>query len=153
MFTLLFVCTGNTCRSPMAEFLFRNLVGGLQNIEVVSAGVSTEEGLPASEHALSVMREKGISLDNHRTRPVNRELVEKADLILTMTSRHKAILTNMYPEFRDKIYTLKEYAGEEGDVVDPFGQSEEVYRNCRDELESLIMRIKDRIVVQLGDKE
>lgn len=153
MFTLLFVCTGNTCRSPMAEFLFKNLAGDLEDLEVLSAGVSTVEGLPASEHALSVMREKGISLDNHRTRPVSREIIEKADLVLTMTTRHKEILISRFPEFRNKVFTLKEYAGEEGDVVDPFGEGEEVYRSCRDELESLIIKIKDRIVKQIENRE
>lgn len=113
---ILFVCTGNTCRSPMAEAFLRELSveRGLR-LEVRSAGVSTVDGLPVSRHALQVLENNGIAHKGAST-PASESLLEWADLVLTMTSSHKQALLRYWPGASGKVHTLKEYAspGQDG---------------------------------------
>lgn len=109
MGTVLFVCTGNTCRSSMAAALAKAMLKGEQ-VEVLSAGTSAEDGFPASTEAIRVMAEEGIDLHGHRTRRLSREMAEKADLILTMTLLQKEQVLRLVPEAQGKVFTLKEYA-------------------------------------------
>jgi len=151
--TVLFVCTGNTCRSPMAEALFNDLANkkGLDSVRAVSAGLAAIEGNKATPQAIEVMKRRGIDLSGHRARNVDASLVKEADLILTMTHRHKAILSSMYPEAASKIHVLKEYAqggsvkGELVDILDPFGQPIEVYESCAHELEESLTKLIERL--------
>ncbi len=137
---VLFVCTGNTCRSPMAEGLLREEVKR-RNVEmtVASAGLSATHAL-ASEKAIAVMKEIGIDISGHRARSVTLETIQDADLVLTMTADHKRILSAVFPAYLGKIYTLGAWAGEEADVKDPYGGSIEDYRDCRDQLRKWIER-------------
>ncbi|SFI66843.1 arsenate reductase/protein-tyrosine-phosphatase family protein [Thermoflavimicrobium dichotomicum] len=107
---VLFVCTGNTCRSPMAEALLRKIADE-ENfpVEVQSAGVAAVNGSLASPQAIEVLKEKGIEHD-HRSQEINEELIAWADYVLTMTSSHKQTLIQLFPQYVDKIYTLREYA-------------------------------------------
>ncbi|SEM80162.1 low molecular weight protein arginine phosphatase [Lihuaxuella thermophila] len=110
MLRILFVCTGNTCRSPMAEAILRKIAQDEElEIEVRSAGVSAMNGSPASKQALQVLGEKGIR-HSHRSRLIEPELVDWADLILTMTRTHKHFMIHDFPDSMEKVYTLKEYA-------------------------------------------
>ncbi|WP_274362440.1 low molecular weight protein arginine phosphatase [Paenibacillus thermotolerans] len=115
---LLFVCTGNTCRSPMAESLFRKLAAesGLE-AEAKSAGVAALNGTSMSKHSATVLKNKGIK-DTHRfqSSELTKELVDWADLILTMTSHHKRHVLESYPGAVDKTFTLKEYADDSSDL-------------------------------------
>ncbi|WP_134702495.1 low molecular weight protein arginine phosphatase [Ammoniphilus sp. YIM 78166] len=144
---LLFVCTGNTCRSPMAEGLMKHLAHR-ENlpIEVRSAGVAAVEGAPASVHTTTILQERGMDLQ-HTSQQVSPELIKWADVILTMTGSHKQVVCRQFPEAQYKVFTLKEYIGETGylDVMDPYGGSLEVYRETERDLDKALERLKDKI--------
>lgn len=138
---LLIVCTGNTCRSPMAAALARKYMPWA---EVISAGTATITGLPASIGAMDAMQEMGLNIDDHASRPVNQYLLDEADLVLTMTEEHKIAILNFMPEVADKVFTLGEFAGTAVTIPDPFGGSLEEYLQCAKNLEVLIKAVAEK---------
>ncbi|SHE58519.1 protein-tyrosine phosphatase [Caldanaerobius fijiensis DSM 17918] len=150
MKTVLFVCTGNTCRSSMAEYIFRDMLnkrGDVKGIKVLSAGISAFPGAMASPEAIEVMKELGIDMSPHRSRALTREMIEKSDLILTMTSEHKRQILSIVPQAENKVFTLKEFAQmEEKDILDPFGKTIDVYRNSAQEIKEALEKSIDKIL-------
>ncbi|MED3065547.1 low molecular weight protein arginine phosphatase [Bacillus thuringiensis] len=136
---VLFVCTGNTCRSPMAEALLRHHGG--DRFEVQSAGVFAHPGSDASVYAKEALAEKGISI-NHAAQQVNETLLDWADIVVTMTENHKHIVLGHYPSVEKKLNTL--YGLTEGigkDISDPFGGSLSIYKKTLDEMEKLVQTL------------
>lgn len=132
-----FVCTGNTCRSPMAEAILKSK--SLPNVHVKSAGIYALEGGGMSENARVVLMNENIQHE-HVSKQIDEQDIDWADVILTMTSAHKEILIRAYNQARDKTYTLKEYvtpySGQ--DVFDPFGGDISTYKQTYQELKRLI---------------
>lgn len=145
MIRILFVCTGNTCRSPMAEAILKSKK--IPDVEVKSAGIFAANGSTASLHAQKVLEEQKIIGYDHRSSPLTMEKVEWATYILTMTSNHKNSIISMFPGAREKTYTLEEFAGKTngGDISDPFGGSLETYRNTYNEINKSIDKLIKRI--------
>ena len=129
---LLFVCTGNTCRSPMAAALMNKLSKD-NNIDVISesAGIFAEEGNGASENAVLAMENYGIDLKGHKARQLSEKIIEQADIVLTMTEGHKMMISSYAPE---KIFSLYEFIGSYGDIQDPYGGDLEEYEETASEL-------------------
>lgn len=148
---ILFVCTGNTCRSPLAEALARKLIveRALSDVEVSSAGTSAWDGAPASDGALLVGMERSLDLSQHRAQTLTRELVRECDLVLAMGPHHLERIEALGGSGR--AYLVTEYASRGAttrSVNDPIGGELELYRATADELDQEIRRVFDRITAE-----
>lgn len=135
---IVFVCTGNTCRSPMAEAFLNNYTN---NHISISAGINAFENQSASKGSKFAMNEEGINLEFHKSKNINEAIMKENDLILTMTMSHKNILNHYFPEYREKIFTLSEYVKEKQDVLDPFGSDLKTYIIVKDQIKNLIKKL------------
>ena len=134
---ILFICTGNTCRSPMAEVIASNMAENT-GISFSSAGLSAWDGALASTHSRECAKNLKLSLENHRARSLNQKILNESNLVLTMTKAHKDYILHTFSNAAGKTYTINEYAGEEGEVSDPYSLGYNEYEKCAGELTRLI---------------
>lgn len=140
---IIFVCTGNTCRSAMAEGIAREIFNQEKlPIQVESRGVSVHIPLGASENAVLALKRQEIDISSHISKPICAKDIEEADLILTMTQSHKQVLEGACHEKNKPLYTLMEFTGQrEKEIADPFGKDLMDYEFCAKEIMDCIKKI------------
>jgi protein-tyrosine-phosphatase len=151
-FQILFVCSGNSCRSPMAEGILRAKLPPhlLNRVVIHSAGTLGINGRNATDEAIQVMQELSIDISEHISQGITSDMVHDANIIFVMAHDHLKFMKRNYPERQDDIFLLKTFDRKSKtldleSILDPIGLSMETYRNCRDTLEAEISRILPRI--------
>ena len=145
---ILFVCTGNTCRSAMAVYLAAKIAETQfpdAGFCFDSAGVAAASGYPGSPEAVAVLREKGIDMGNHASKGFEGKMLAPSDYVVTMTAGHKRGILQAFPAAADKVFTLGELSGSNEDVQDPFCGSMETYRKTADFLEREICAMLEKL--------
>ncbi len=151
--TLLFVCTGNTCRSPMAEIMCNAMIDDDPRFQqaswrATSAGLQVFRAEGISENAAKALANRGLLSADHLSRQLDEDELARASLVLTMTAAQRDMLREYFPEEAEKVFSLKEFAGEEGDVLDPYGGPPAVYERTAQELEGLVRAVLERLSAQ-----
>ncbi|TXI82138.1 MAG: low molecular weight phosphotyrosine protein phosphatase [Cupriavidus sp.] len=130
---ILVVCTGNICRSPIADFMLREKTAG-RGLNISSAGVGAMVGWPADPPAVAVAKAHGLDLTTHRARQVTEEMLVASDLVLTMDQSHNNWINARFPQFRGRVHKLLKWR-ENADVEDPYGRSDAVFSDCYRDIE------------------
>lgn len=146
---IMFICTGNICRSAMADALMKKLAkDSNKDIEVYSCGIFAEDGDMPTFNAVEAIKEYDVDLKLHRATNIRNSRIEDMDIILCATVLHKNNVINMYPNLKDKIFTIKEYADYDKndlDIPDPWGYDIETYRFCASTISKCLNKIIDKI--------
>ncbi len=138
---IVFICTGNTCRSPMAEGLFNSMNGEQKTgLETISAGIFTNNGMPASENAVIAAKELGADISNHKSQILNGDIVNNAKYLVCMTGAHYDQILLKFPNANDKLFTLLPT-----DIDDPFGGNIDDYRKCAAQIKLAVESIIERL--------
>ncbi len=150
MVKILFVCTGNTCRSPMAQGLCQKYITENELIGqygCASAGLDVADGSPISDNAAIVMNEIGINMTSHRAKRVTREMMEQADVVYAMSATHRNMLRTLFPENSGKVQILGH------PIFDPYGQNLDFYRFSRDSLRDKVNRAMNDLREEVAKKK
>ena len=150
---ILLVCTGNTCRSAMAEGILNKIIADNKDtdkFDVLSAGISVFSPTSASKNAILALNEMGIDISNHTSKQLTDDMINDADIILTMTNSHKQIIENVCDDIECEIYTLMGYAyGADKDVSDPYGMDLDKYKKCAKEIKDALENAYPKLVNQV----
>lgn len=142
---ILCVCTGNSCRSVMAQGLLRTYLKGRTDLQILSAGLGTMGGMGPTPETVEVMARESIDIASHVSQPVTPDLVRKADLILVMDRMHREVLIRRHPEAASKTFLLREFDApgpvEDPDIPDPIGQPLGVYERCLETIKEGVVRV------------
>jgi protein-tyrosine-phosphatase len=144
---ILVVCTGNICRSPMGAALLQHALSGqpepLRSLKVISAGVASHEGDPASPHAVTALKKVGLDLSSHRSRPITQKLLDSSVLVLCMTESHRDMIEMTADPAHPRVHLFKEFTGAKHDleIPDPYGMYLTAYEASRDEMVAAIPSI------------
>ncbi len=155
MFSVLFVCTANVCRSPMALGLFRQKIANEPDAslwKLDSAGTWAPEGEPASSKSQFLLKQRGIDLEGHRSKSVNLELLRSNNLILTMERGHKEALRAEFPEIKERVFLMSEMIGQRHDIQDPYAGTLDDYREAMQEIEQILNLGFEKIRTLAQDK-
>ena len=154
---ILTICTGNVCRSPMAEKLLQHALTGqdapLDQIEIVSAGVAAGYGEPASANSVDALKKIKLDLGRHKSQPLTQDLIDRAFLILGMTQSHIDILSHYYTGLPERVHLFREFMGkgETPEIPDPYGQNYAAYATCFDSMAeaipSLVTYLKNEYII------
>ena len=138
---IVFVCTGNTCRSPMAEGLAKHyLSADNSSNSIISRGLAVTPGSALSTNSVLAMKEYDIDISCHIPTPISRNDINNADIVLTMTSSHSVFLKSVFPHYSDIIFSLSEYLGVDN-ISDPYGQDLDAYISCAAQIHEAIKKL------------
>ncbi len=152
--TILFVCTGNVCRSAMSEVMLRKMLNdnGITNVKIVSRGTAANPSYQVPEIIVGLMRSEGIDITSHRSRMLDEFIINLSDIILVMEEKHKKIILKYFKEAESKVWLLKEFVKENGypEIDDPIGGPDEVYVACKTELRGYLSKLVEIIKANNG---
>lgn len=148
---ILFVCTGNSCRSPMAVGFLKEMLKEKRGIRIDSCGTIFSSFGGPTPQTIKIMKEHGIDISSHKTKSLSKDLIDEADLILVMERKHRERIRELNPEAENRTFLLKEFAGDKGnlEIRDPIGLSDEVYREVAGEIRSALGKALPKILEYL----
>lgn len=148
---IMFICTGNICRSAMAEGMLKKMLQEEKiEAEICSCGIYAETGDEPTYNAIDAMKDYDVNITSHKATNIRDSKIKEMDIILCATNSHKQNVLYLYPELKGKVYTMKEYAGidkdgQDLDIKDPWGYDLNVYKHCAKEIQECLEKIVEKL--------
>lgn len=143
---ILFICTANTCRSPMAHGILKKMLSNKKSeYSINSAGIFTHPNDEINNMAKRELKKRGINFKGRKSVRITNNLINEADLVFSMTSNQRRLLVQSFPDSADKIYLLGDYTNRGGDIADPYGGDKLIYENCANDIEDMLIILQEMI--------